>query len=519
MTCLSPSDDSICARSPLKFGKKYLPHYFTCKSPPFHTELCRLWQRRVMKGKNPADAEGLRHILAARGRRAVISAPRGHAKSTIMSLQNVLHAALYGYKQYIIIISDTESQAAGFLDAIKTELEMNEEIIRDFGPQKGKVWKSSSILLTSGVRIDAAGSGQKLRGRRHGARRPDLIVLDDIENDEDVRSAELRQKLETWFFGAVSKAGDLYTDIVFIGTVLHHDCLLAKLMQNPAYHSRCYRAVESFSASPLWDRWRKIYTDLTCEGRERAAEDFFCKNRQPMLDGAKVLWPQKMPYYHLMCMMVSEGEAAFYREMQNQPTDPGSLLFPREWLKLHNLQGGDFASPQYSLFGYCDPSLGKSASGDYSAIITVAKCAKTGLIYVVDADIKRRHPDAIIADILTKAEYFRQLNSRGYALFGAETNQFQWFLKEQLAKESARCGVYLPLKEVYSHGDKTLRIQTLQPDIRNGYLLFGQGQDELVSQLIQFPHGRHDDGPDALQGAVALCKGDGRLGVISGLVL
>jgi predicted phage terminase large subunit-like protein len=56
-----------------------------------------------------------------------------------------------------------------------------------------------------------------------------------------------------------------------------------------------------------------------------------------------------------------------------------------------------------------------------------------------------------------------------------------------------------------------LRIQSLQPDIRNGYLLFSRDQTELLRQLEQFPLGRHDDGPDALEGAVRLCKQGGRL--------
>lgn len=68
-------------------------------------------------------------------------------------------------------------------------------------------------------------------------RRPDLIIMDDIENDEDVRSFEQRRKLSSWFFSAVSKAGDFYTDIVFIGTVLHKDSLLANLLKIPAYMS------------------------------------------------------------------------------------------------------------------------------------------------------------------------------------------------------------------------------------------------------------------------------------------
>lgn len=72
------------------------------------------------------------------------------------------------------------------------------------------------------------------------------MVLDDIENDENVRTVEQRKKLENWFYKAVSKAGDTYTDIVYIGTLLHYDSLLAKVLKNPAYRSVKYKAVQSF---------------------------------------------------------------------------------------------------------------------------------------------------------------------------------------------------------------------------------------------------------------------------------
>lgn len=122
-----------------------------------------------MKGRNPLEeAEAM---LTLPGTRSAAAAPRGHAKSTLMSLKNAFHAALYGYKKYILLISDTEGQAAGFLDAVKNELETNEAILRDFGEQAGKTWKTSSVVLKNGCRIDAMGSGQKLRGRRNYERR------------------------------------------------------------------------------------------------------------------------------------------------------------------------------------------------------------------------------------------------------------------------------------------------------------------------------------------------------------
>ena len=492
------------ATDPGFFGRYYLSHYFTRPSPSFHAELDKLWQRRVMKGLDPlADCAA---ILTEKGARCAVAAPRGHAKSTVMSLKNVLHAALYGYKKYILLISDTETQASGFLDAIKNELETNELLLRDFGEQAGKTWKSGSILLKNGCRIDAVGSGQKVRGRRNYERRPDLILCDDIENDEGVRTAEQRQKTAAWFWKAVCKSGDSYTDILFIGTILHHDSLLANLLENPGFQSMKFRAVLSDATSPLWGDWERLATDLSDPHREKTAHAFFYKHRKEMLLGSRVLWPAKLSYYDLRLMRLTEGEASFNSEMQNQPIDPTACLFSAQWFRYYNPAEVDFRAPAFRFYGYCDPSLGRTANSDYSAIITLAVDDKSGLAYVWDADISRRHPDKIIEDILEKERLLRRETGRGYTLFGAETNQFQWFLKEQLARESARQGLYLPIQGVRSTEDKSMRVESLQPDVKNGYILFRRDQALLLQQLSQFPLGSHDDGPDALEGARTLAR-------------
>ena len=505
------------ARDPSEFGKYYLSHYFTRPSPPFHLQLSALWRRRVMKNRDPVNDCAV--MLKDKGTRSAIAAPRGHAKSTVMSLQNVLHAALYGYKRYILLVSDTEAQAVSFLDAIKNELETNERILADFGEQPGKTWKTGSIVLANGCRIDAVGSGQKLRGRRNYERRPDLILCDDIENDEGVRTAEQRSKTADWFWKAVCKSGDSYTDILVIGTILHHDSLLANLLENPGFQSRKYKAVLSDAPSPLWGDWERLATDLTDPDREKTAHAFFYKHRREMLEGSKVLWPEKLSYYDLRLMRLTEGESAFNSEMQNQPIDPSACLFSSQWFRYFNPAEINFHATSFRFYGYCDPSLGRSATSDYSAIITLAVDADTGLAYIWDADIQRRHPDRIIVDILEKERQLRRETGRGYTLFGAETNQFQWFLKEQLARESARQGLYLPIQGVRSTEDKTMRVETLQPDVKNGYILFRKDQTLLLQQLSQFPLGAHDDGPDALEGARTLARKQTRAANLAGLHL
>ena len=137
--------------------------------------------------------------------------------------------------------------AEGFLNDLKTELEENAALREDFGELKGRVWKASVILLSNGVKIEALGAGKKIRGRRHKQWRPDLILCDDLENDENVNTPEQRKKLRDWFYKAVSKAGDTYTDIVYIGTLLHYDALLANVAKNPEYVTARYKGVISFA--------------------------------------------------------------------------------------------------------------------------------------------------------------------------------------------------------------------------------------------------------------------------------
>ena len=486
------------------FGRAYFPHYFSRPSPEFHRELDAIWQQGVLKGRYPLTAADTKTISRLPGVRRAVAAPRGHAKSTNLTFKGTMHSTLYGYKHYPIIISDSSEQAEGFLDNIRVEFEENTAILEDFGPLAGSVWRSNVLVTKTNIKIEAIGSGKKIRGRKHRNWRPDLIILDDVENDENVRTPEQRKKLKDWFDKAVSKCGDDYTDIVYIGTLLHYDSLLAKTLANPAYRSIKYKAVIRFSqADDLWQQWESIFTDLSNDDREADALAFFQAHKTAMLEGTQVLWEEKLSYYDLMVMRVSEGEAS---EEQNEPINPDDCLFMEEWFDYYNEAEVNFGDPAFDFFGFIDPSLGKTKRSDFSAIVTLAKHKGSGYMYVVDADIERRHPDRIIADVLAKERWLRASFGHGYRKLGAETNQFQWFLKEELAKASAKAGLYLPIEEVQQTSDKVMRVQTLQPDVKNKYIKFNRRHKRLLEQLTQFPMGAHDDGPDALEGARSIAK-------------
>lgn len=488
------------------FGRAYLPHYFIRESPQFHAELDRIWREGVMKGFNPdADAK---QISRTDGCRRAIEAPRGHAKSTTFTFKDSIHGAVYGYKHYEIILSDSSDQAEGFLSDIKTEFEENAAIREDFGELEGKVWKAQVILLSNGTKIEALGAGKKIRGRRHKQWRPDLILCDDLENDENVNTPDQRKKLRNWFYKAVSKAGDTYTDIVYIGTLLHFDALLANVANNPSYKTVKYQGVISFSTNTeLWDAWEAIYTDLTNDDRQEDAKEFFDQNRKEMLEGTAVLWEQKLSYYDLMVIRISEGEASFNSEIQNEPIDPESCTFQEEWFDYYDDDGKtipDFSDSRFIFIGSNDPSLGKNKKSDTSSIFAIAKDLITGYMYIVIADIAKRKPDLIIEDAIENSRRLKREYKRPYYKFGVETVQFQYYFAEIMRQKSAEVGEYLPIVEINSVQNKDTRIQSLQPFVKNGYIKFSKKHKTLLKQMFEYPMGKNDDGPDGLQMGVKL---------------
>lgn len=429
----------------------------------------------------------------------VKAAPRGNAKSTIVSFVTVIWCAVYRKKKYILLISDTSSQANDFLLAIKQEFEDNDLLVGDFGSMQGLIWTNSDIILSNGIRIQAFGAGKKIRGRRHMQYRPDLVIGDDLENDENVESVDQRKKMFSWWTKAVSKAGDERTDFIVIGTIIHSDSLLAKLLKNPVYKAKKYQAIIKWSTSPLWDEWERILVNLGNTNAITDAEVFYKEHEAEMLEGTEVLWPEKEPYYNLMLQLISDGPASFSSEKQNEPLADEDRRFHPDWIKYYDQS--ELMGKHMFVVGYCDPSLGKKG-GDMSAIISLGM-DDNGQVYVLDADLGKRHPDVIIETVVVKHEIFH------YDVFGTEEVAFQEYFEDSLKKRMEEITrkdnrMALTIRGIKVHSDKILRIESLQPDVKSGRIKFRRDQQNLIQQLVNFPLADYDDGPDALEGAMRL---------------
>ena len=493
-------------QSILTFGKTYLPAHTKYAPSSMHMQLF----------------EDLQKATEERGARLAIAAPRGHAKSTIVSLIYILWCICYLTERYIMLISNTLDLSSDFLSQIKRELQSNSRLLEDFpevceplGSQSAAPrWRRDEIITRHGVKVTALGAEKQIRGRRHHHHRPTLIVLDDVENELEVRSDEQRKRKEEWFKKAVLKVGSSQSNFIVVGTILHYDALLANLIdprKYPGWTGKKFQAVCKWSAhTELWSTWESIYChreELDGASGPQVARKYFDRNKRKMLKGTEVLWGELEDYYSLMELRISEGRASFDSEKQNEPVNPEDCYFQEsdfhfwddEFSSVEALIGS--MRGRHSFYGACDPSMGKQGrGGDDSAIITILRDDLSGILYVIDADIKRRKPDAIIADVIA----YHKL--REYQRFTMEVNQYQEFLKDVLVQRSSEVGAYIPIRDRRNTSDKEGRIQSLQPHISSGTLRLARRHITLVDQLRQFPMGAHDDGPDALEMAVSAAK-------------
>ncbi|SDX88727.1 phage terminase large subunit [Nitrosomonas halophila] len=455
------------------FARTYFPHYIKAANATLHDFLYQRLPEIVDNGSGDHD---------------VIAAPRGNAKSTLVTQIFVIWCVVTGRKHYPVIIMDALEQALPMLEAIKAELQYNPRLLMDFPDAcgQGRVWQVGTIVTRNDAKVQVFGSGKRMRGLRHGPHRPDLVIGDDLENDENVRSPEQRDKLESWLKKTVLSLGpaDDSMDVIIIGTILHYDSVLARLLGNPLWRARKFRAVIEWPhRMDLWDRWEEI---LLNQG-EAAALAFYSERATQMEAGAVVAWPQAQPLYKLMLKRARDGRPAFDSEQQNDPVSGDDAPFAdciHFWVNRLS---------SWRFFGACDPSLGKQgASRDPSALLVGGFSRETGVLDVVEALIKKRLPDRIIEDVIALQAEYRCL------LWVVESVQFQEFFRTELVKRSAARGVPVPARAIQPSSDKLLRIESLQPHMANRLIRLHPSQNTLIDQLRHFPKADHDDGPDAL---------------------
>jgi len=438
---------TLAKNSHFWFFSIYLGHYIKYPFAPFHSEMFALTEN--------ADT-----------RLAVLVAFRGSGKSTLITLSYPIWAIIGSQqRKFILILSQTQSQAKLHMANIKRELEANDLLKTDIGPfeEVSDEWGSNSIVISKyGARITVASTEQSIRGLRHGQYRPDLVICDDVEDLNSVKTREGRDKTFQWLVGEVLPIGDQDTKIVIVGNLLHEDSLLMRLK----------KGIEN----------------------EKLNGKFFA---YPLLDvNNTIAWPAKFQTLaDVEKLRTSIGtDSAWYREYLLRIISDADRLVHPEWIHYYDQipseDSGDFF---YTATGI-DLAISKRESADYTSMVSAKVFGYSDKlkVYILPYPINER---LSFPETYEKArEISKSLGDGHYTKLFIEEVGYQLALIQDLSNHN------VPAEGVKVSGqDKRSRLALITHLIKQGKVLFPKGSqaEELIMQLTGFGMEKHDDLADA----------------------
>jgi predicted phage terminase large subunit-like protein len=393
-----------------------------------------------------------------------LAAPRGTAKSTAVTHAYTIGNVLLGDRDFVLIISDTETQAAQFLGDIKAEFQENDALIKQFGIKPKFVKDTETDIIVDSMagrfRIIAKGSEQKVRGLKWNNKRPNLIVIDDSENDESVMNPERREKFRNWFLNALLPCGGDHCIYRMVGTILHLDSMLFRLINDPSWRT------------DLWQAHNKDFTEL--------------------------LWPEKFPRERLERIRLgyeSQGNLEGYaQEYLNNPIMEGNTYFRKQDF----IPMDDPDHEKHMIYiSAADFAISEKEKADNTVIITAGICDE-GFLYIVDVRRGRIGSIDIIDELISVG---RRYNPE---IFTFETEKIDKAIGPFLDKEMRKTGVYLNIDKVTPSKSKTTRGKSIQAMMKSGSVRFDKKADwypdfetEMMTITPAGPKGKHDDQFDA----------------------
>ncbi len=450
-------------RSHLMFFHLYLHHYVKYGIADFQKEIFKITE----------DAKN--HL-------ACIVAFRGSGKSTLITLSYAIWAILgIQQKKFVLIICETQPQARQHMANLRYELEHNALLRSDLGPFRedpgdGQWAMSSLVFKNTNARIMIASVDQRIRGIRHREYRPDLLILDDIEDMNATRTLENRDKTAEWFTREVIPLGDVGTRTLIVANLIHEDSLVARLKKK----------IETGEMSGIY-RWFPLVDE---KGECSWPSKFDTPNK--IEDLRKKVGDERSWRREYLLEMVSEEDR---------------VICP-EWIQY------DTALPKtcgYIAVGI-DVAISEKESADYTAMVAgmVSGSGKDLTIHILPNPINKRMSFLETAD--TAETLSRTLGDSKLAELFVEDVAYQKALIETLRERQ------LPVEGVKVYGeDKRARFAAISHLIQSGRIVFQQkGNEELISQMLNFGSAKHDDLVDALTTLVRKAVEKGRSG--SGMI-
>ncbi|MBR3946207.1 MAG: phage terminase large subunit [Bacteroidales bacterium] len=431
------------------FVQTYFPHIARCKSGRFQTDAAK-------------------YILEHPKARAVFEWARGHAKSTHMGVFVPLWLKIQKERQFntMVLVSKSEDSAVRLLADLQQELAYNELYISDYGQQiKEGNWAEGEFITADGCYFTALGRGQSPRGLKNSGRRPDYIVIDDIDDDEMVRNEKRTRLAAEWvlsaLFGTMEAGRGRF---IMVGNRIAKKSILTMITERPGVHHTVVNILDR-NGKPTWS--------------ENYTPDEVAEMRSMM------------------------GERNFQKEYMNNPMTEGAVFRPEQIRYGKMLKLTEYRA----IISYTDPSFKSTTKNDFKATLLV------GLTYDGRYHVLKSYCAQTSVSEMIRWHYEIEeiIDGRVSVTYYIEANFIQDTLLDEFTKVGDEVGYHIPIiGDKRKKQEKEARIEGMQPLFERGLVIFNEkekdtpGMIALVDQLLLFERGSraHDDGPDALESAI-----------------
>ena len=465
---------NVCREKIELFMAYYQSHFVTYPFAPFHYE----WFQDIhdlIDGKITEEA---------------LIGFRESAKTSI-ALGLLLYAICYEKYEYINVDSYDSVNAKRLLYDVVLELQTNKRILNDFGniyntkrtadevTQKSvrdfvtnPTYDKDGNKVREGIRVEAHSTGQPVRGRRHGAFRPQLLILDDFENEQTIRSEaytdEIHRHIQSFKGGLDSAKGRVLYLANYLSEFANVQSIIERAKVDPKLRVRIIPILDE-SDKPTWpEKYGESLGKVSIEALK------------------KRMWTPE------------HGDTDFMAEMMCRPIDFSHSEFKKSWFDnryaMPELQGKEL----YTFCAFDNAPMSKdNEKADFIGCNVIS----------VDSDnvwysryVKRYRfntPELIDA-------IFWIWNTFHPKVIGVEQKSYQGMIKPYLDKKAGELNTYPIVEELKDQGrNKEAKIRgALQGRFSTGYIkLQKYATDDtqfLIQELAQFPRGKYDDLADSL---------------------
>lgn len=444
--------------NPEEWFKYYFPRYTFAPPAQFHKDAAirilenrewyevRIWSRELAKSTRTM-MEVLYLVLV--GHRRTEVAPDGTLCDVTLK------------KRYVLLISNSEDNAIRLLMPYKANLEYNKRIIQDYGIQESAGnWQMGEFTTQQGVAFRALGAGQSPRGTKNEEARPDIILFDDVDTDADCLNPEIIAKKWHWIEEAAigTRSVSEPTTIIFCGNRIAAGCCIER-------------------AAKLADH----------------VDEINIRDEQGLSS-----WPEKNSELAIDRVLGQKSYAAQQKEYFNNPLIEGSVFKEMAYKPPRPLN--DYKI----LLCYTDPSY--KNTNDYKATVLIGKWQNEFHI------LKSYVAQTTTAELIDWHYNIMNLVAGCNCYYFIEEVFMQDVIMKEISDAGKRTGRNIPIKgDTRKKPDKFTRIESLlEPLHRNGQLYLNEYErnnphmQRLAEQFLVFaPRSRaHDDGPDAVEGAI-----------------